>query len=82
MAKRANVETPNKPTDGRDLDELYKAHQIHTLAQMLYCQLTSGAAGGPRWVGSPNPPASWSANSAHPMGGVPTAGPVNAYWYA
>ena len=84
MAKRANAETTEteETTHGQELDELYKAHQVHTLAQILFCQLTGTSPGGPGWIAPPIRNAGWSASSAHPLGVMHSAGPVNAYWYS
>jgi hypothetical protein len=89
MTKKSGSAAP-KVESGADvtqekLNELYTAHQVHTLAQMIYQQIAARRSGGPAW--GPNP----GAGIPSPMNGRPFAGgsPGNAqglphplmYWY-
>ena len=59
------------------LNELYTAHQVHTLAQLIFQQIASG------WSGPPNL-ASWTPGAGvgqHRTPGVTNASQPLMYWY-
>lgn len=67
------------------INELYTAHQVHTLAQLLYRQIVARRSAGPAWtpgngVGTPSPmngrPFTSGWTGSHP--GMPQ--PL-MYWY-
>jgi hypothetical protein len=53
---------------GQDpMHALYAAHQVHTLAHMVFRHLSAGTPAGPQWtapMGAPNPPAPAPATPA------------------
>jgi hypothetical protein len=77
------------------MNELYTAHQVHTLAHLMFQQIASGWNGAPSWVtsvgahaaapvaGAPNL-ASWPSAAAvgqHHPPGVTTVPQPFMYWY-
>jgi hypothetical protein len=85
MTKRSASKAPAADQQAPDtLNEIYMAHQVHTLAQILLQQLSQGwSAGNAGAVGAPQGSIGWN-----PVGGIPAgqqgwqcAPPPIVHWY-